>query len=166
MRNDRPEPAGHAPVLTRRAAAALLAGLFCAPPAWAAAPVAIRVTKDPGCGCCGEWVEHLRAEGFAVSVTDTARLNPVKARLGVPQDLWSCHTAQVEGYVVEGHVPAVAIRRLLAERPEAAGLAVPGMPIGSPGMEVEGSPPEEYTVVLFGGFGRRTYGRFKGAAEL
>lgn len=127
-----------------------------------AAPVAVSVTKDANCGCCNGWIEHLRGEGFAVTATDSARLNQLKATLGVPRELSSCHTAEVGGYVIEGHVPAAAIRKLLAERPQARGLAVPGMPIGSPGMEVEGQPAERYAVVLFGPQGQRTYARFHG----
>ena len=124
------------------------------------------VTKDPSCGCCTGWAEHVRAAGFPVEIVESDSLNRVKARLGVPQDLAGCHTAEVGGYVVEGHVPAVAIRRLLDERPVATGLAVPGMPVGSPGMEVEGSPPETYEVVLFGPFGRRRYARFSGSKQV
>lgn len=166
MRGSRPSLfQGSAPALTRRSAALLLAGLFCPAPLRAAA-AAIHVTKDPDCGCCQGWVEHLRQEGFAVTVTDTPRLNVVKARLGVPQELWSCHTAEIARYVIEGHVPAAAIRRLLAEHPAARGLAVPGMPVGSPGMEVDGVPPEDYAVVLYGTFGQRTYARFRGAEEI
>ena len=93
------------------------------------------VHRDPSCGCCGAWAEHLRRAGFPVKIVETGDINAIKQRLGVPADLISCHTAEVGGYAVEGHVPAGAIRRLLAERPQAAGLAVPGMPIGSPGME-------------------------------
>ena len=126
----------------------------------------ITVSKDPTCGCCGGWVDHLKAEGFAVEVTETKAINRVKARLGVPSDLAACHTAEIAGYVIEGHVPAAAIRRLLAEKPQAKGLAVPGMPVGSPGMEVEGSAPESYDVVLFGSFGQRVFARFEGAREL
>jgi hypothetical protein len=130
----------------------------------AAGPTII-VSKDPNCGCCVGWAEHLRTSGFTVDVHDVTDLGPVKARLGVPSDLAACHTAEVGGYVIEGHVPAGAIRRLLREKPQAKGLAVPGMPTGSPGMEVPGSPPEEYAVILFGDT-RRTYARFKGATEL
>jgi len=116
--------------LARATAATLLAG-----PAWAAGTLPrITVTRDPSCGCCGNWVTHVRAAGFPVTVIEAADLAPLKARLGVPGALSSCHTAEVGGYVVEGHVPAGAIRRLLAERPRATGLAVPGMPVGSPGM--------------------------------
>jgi hypothetical protein len=124
------------------------------------------VTKDPSCGCCAGWAEHVRAAGFAVEVVETDSLNRLKARLGVPQDLAGCHTAEVGGYVIEAHVPAATIRRLLEEAPVATGLAVPGMPVGSPGMEVEGSPPDEYDVVLFGPSGRRRFARFRGADEV
>jgi hypothetical protein len=124
------------------------------------------VTKDPSCGCCRAWAEHVRGAGFPVEIVESAEVGRLKARLGVPQDLAGCHTAEVGGYVVEGHVPAAAIRRLLAERPAATGLAVPGMPVGSPGMEVEGSPPETYEVVLFGPSGRRRFARYRAAEEV
>lgn len=117
------------------------------------------VTKDPSCGCCERWVIHLRGTGF--TVTD-GLVNPLKIRLGVSRELASCHTAQIGGYVIEGHVPAGAIKRLLAERPEGTGLAVPGMPVGSPGMEVEDMQPETYDVVPFGNDGRSTSARYRG----
>jgi hypothetical protein len=120
------------------------------------------VHKDPSCGCCTGWVSHVKAAGFPVKVKDTPDLNRVKARLAIPRDLAACHTAEVGDYIVEGHVPASAIRRLLAEKPSARGLAVPGMPVGSPGMEVEGSEPEVYDVILFGPSDRGAFGRFKG----
>lgn len=123
----------------------------------------VTVTKDPSCGCCGAWADHLRGAGYPVRIVETDDLDAVKARLGVPADLASCHTAEVGGYVVEGHVPAAALARLLAERPEATGLAVPGMPAGSPGMEVPGLAPEAYDVILFGPSGQRTFARFLGA---
>ena len=126
----------------------------------------IAVTKDPSCGCCGNWVTHLKQAGFPVEVTDSAEVNRLKVRLGVPKALASCHTAEVDGYVVEGHVPALAIKRLLAERPKGRGLAVPGMPVGSPGMEVEGMEPGNYEVILFGAEGQRNYGRYRGAEEV
>ncbi|MER2268163.1 DUF411 domain-containing protein [Methylobacterium oxalidis] len=122
----------------------------------------VAVTKDPSCGCCEKWVVHLREAGFAVTVVE-APVNPLKIRLGVPRVLASCHTAQVGGYVVEGHVPAGAIKRLLTERPRGMGLAVPGMPIGSPGMEVEGMEPDTYDVVLFGPDARAVFARYRGA---
>lgn len=145
---------------------ALLTGLLASPLAMRAAaaqtlPTMI-VTKDPNCGCCGAWVDHVRAAGFTVEVIENPEMSRVKARLGVPQDLASCHTAQIAGYAIEGHVPADAIKRLLAEKPTAKGLAVPGMPVGSPGMEVEGMEPESFEVVLFGPEGQRPYARYKG----
>jgi hypothetical protein len=120
----------------------------------------ITVHKDPTCGCCSGWVEHLQKAGFATKVVNTRDLDAVKKRLGVPDDLAACHTAEVAGYVIEGHVPAPALSRFLAEKPNAIGLAVPGMPIGSPGME--GGRPEKYDVVLFGPDGRRKYMSFIG----
>lgn len=132
----------------------------------AAAPPRIVVSKDPSCGCCSGWVEHLRGAGFDAEVRELSDLAPVKRRLGVPAALASCHTAEIGGFVVEGHVPAAAIRRLLAERPAASGLAVAGMPVGSPGMEVPGSPDETYDVVLFGPFGQRVFARYRGTHEL
>ena len=125
----------------------------------------MRVSKDPNCGCCSGWVEHVQAAGFQTTVIEMSDLAPLKARLRVPSHLASCHTAEIGGYVIEGHVPAAAIRRLLSERPAAIGLAVPGMPVGSPGMEVSGSPDEPYEVVLFGP-SERSYGRFLGSREL
>lgn len=151
--------------LTRRWALALLAGAAIVPArALAASHPPVMVHKDPNCGCCGEWVTHLRNAGFTVTTTDTPRMTAVKTRLGVPNDLASCHTAEIGAYVIEGHVPASAITRLLAERPTARGLAVPGMPIGSPGME--GGEPDTYDVVLFGPQGRSVFARFKGGDEL
>ena len=97
----------------------------------------IEVYKSPTCGCCSKWIEHLRSHGFAVRATETQNVDEVKARHRVPRQLHSCHTALVAGYVIEGHVPAADVQRLLTERPKVAGLAVAGMPIGSPGMEIE-----------------------------
>jgi hypothetical protein len=150
------------PLLAGLAAAAMAA--FAAPLARARAAAArsLRVFKTPGCGCCEGWAEHLRANGFACEVTEHADLASVKDRLGVPESLRSCHTGTLEGYVVEGHVPAAALEQLLAERPAVVvGLAVLGMPMGSPGMP---SPrPETYEVVAFGPDGRqRTFMRFTG----
>ena len=129
--------------------------------AQAAKPL-VKVTKDPSCGCCGVRVEHVRKAGFPVEVIESAEVNRLKVRLGVPQDLASCHTAEVGGYVIEGHVPAEAIKRLLAEKPQAKGLAVPGMPVGSPGMEVKGVEDEVYEVVLFGPSSQTTFARYRG----
>lgn len=130
----------------------------------AAAPQII-VSKDPSCGCCSRWVEHLRSAGFVTQVREISDLEPLKRRLGIPAALASCHTAEVDGFVIEGHVPASAIRRLLAERPSAIGLAVPGMPVGSPGMEVPGSRNETYEVILFGPTGKRVFARYQGTQE-
>lgn len=124
------------------------------------------VTKDPSCGCCGAWVDHVREAGFAVEVIESPGGSRLKARLGVPQALASCHTAEIGGYVIEGHVPADAIKRLLAEKPQARGLAVPGMPVGSPGMEVSGVEDDTYDVVLFGPAGQRSFARYKGSTVL
>jgi len=139
------------------ASAVLLVGaavLFGARAMQADGPV-VRVVKSPTCGCCTEWVEHLEENGFRVEVEDTRNVSVAKARLGVPGELSSCHTAQVGGYVIEGHVPASDIRRLLERKPEGVkGLAVPGMPAGSPGME--GPPPVPYDVVAFDGSGERS----------
>jgi len=139
----------------------LAAGLALGQPVRAESPPTIAVTKDPSCGCCAKWVEHLRRAGFTVTVTE-GPVTPVKARLGVPRDLAACHIALVDGYVVEGHVPADAIKRLLAERLKGTGLAVPGMPAGSPGMELEGRGADTYEVVLFGPAGRGTFARYRG----
>lgn len=108
----------------------------------------IVVHKTPTCGCCGAWVDRMRADGFAVRVIEVADTSPVARRLGVPDTLRACHTAEIDGYAIEGHVPARDIRRLLAERPDAAGLAVPGMPAGSPGMEM-GDRRDSYDVIQF-----------------
>jgi hypothetical protein len=109
----------------------------------------VSVYKSPACGCCTEWVAHLRRHGFRVKTEDVTDLQPVKTRHGVPAALESCHTALVDGYVVEGHVPADLVDRLLRERPRVVGVAVPGRPVGSPGMEVPGRPAERYQVVTF-----------------
>ena len=108
----------------------------------------ITVYKSPTCGCCSLWVDHLEENGFAVDVVEMENLNAVRNYYDIPDELAACHTAVVDGYVVEGHVPADDIKRLLEERPEAIGISVPGMPIGSPGMEVEGRPAESYDVIL------------------
>lgn len=104
------------------------------------------VYKSPSCGCCGAWVEHMRAAGFMVEVRNQDDLGPIKARMGVPYGKGSCHTAEVGGYLVEGHVPADDIKRLLTQKPEVKGLVLPGMPIGSPGMEAPDGRIDAYTV--------------------
>lgn len=109
----------------------------------------VTVYKSPTCGCCTLWAEHLAEAGFEVREVERAEMIPVKKELGVPLELASCHTAVVGGYVLEGHVPAEDVARLLTERPAVEGLAVPGMPMGSPGME--GPRKDEYRVITFGG---------------
>jgi len=147
--------------VSRRSALGIVAAVLIVPTvSGAAQSTVIRVHKDPSCSCCSGWVRHLEAAGFGVTVQEEADLRNVRKRLGVPTDLAGCHTAEAGGYVIEGHVPAAAIQRLLKERPVATGVAVPGMPVGSPGME--GGIPERYAVVLFGPNGRRTYMEFEG----
>jgi hypothetical protein len=107
----------------------------------------MKVWKTPTCGCCGKWVRHMEAAGFRVEVTDVDDVDPVRKANGLPLNLASCHTALVGGYVVEGHVPASDVRRLLREKPAILGLAAPGMPAGSPGMDVPGSPPYDVLAV-------------------
>jgi hypothetical protein len=148
--------------ITRRTALTLLTATVASRGAWAAVPL-VTVHKDPNCGCCSGWVAHLEVHGFQVKTIETKAINRLKAKLGVPFELIACHTAEVDGFLIEGHVPAVAIKRLLAERPKARGLAVPGMPSGSPGMDGEF---EEYQVILFDGKAQRVYGRFKGDKEV
>ena len=101
-----------------------------------AAEPEMQVYKTSTCGCCGKWVEHLRANGFKVTVTEVSSVAEYRAKFGVPNNLASCHTGVVDGYAIEGHVPVKEIKKLLEEKPKAVGIAVPGMPIGSPGMEM------------------------------
>lgn len=113
----------------------------------------IHVYKSPTCGCCEDWVKHLEANGFEVDVTETHNLNPIKRDAGLTPALASCHTAFVGDYVIEGHVPASDIQRLISDAPKARGLSVPGMPIGSPGMEM-GDRKDPYQVLLFNNQGQ------------
>lgn len=108
----------------------------------------VHLYKSPTCQCCSAWGEHLRANGFEVEFHNETQINAFKSSVGVPEALWSCHTALVGGYAIEGHVPATDIQRLLKERPAYKGLAVPGMPVGSPGME-SGSEREAYDVLAY-----------------
>ena len=128
-----------------------LALLACSTPAAAAV---INVVKTASCGCCGKWVEHMKKAGHDVRVTNVEDVTPTARRLGVPDDLRSCHTSSVGGYAIEGHVPAADIARLLKEKPVAAGLSVPGMVAGSPGMELGDQRPA-YKVILFTRDGKR-----------
>jgi hypothetical protein len=134
------------------AGAVLLGGLAAAQrPAGAM----VEVFKSPTCGCCALWVKHLEANGFTTKVTEVEDISTVKAKYGVPGRLQSCHTAVVNGYVLEGHVPAADVQRLLKDRPAVVGVAVPGMPIGSPGMEV-GSTVQPFNVMTFDKQGQST----------
>ncbi len=135
-------------MIDRRRFGGLLAALA-SPPAFAASRPAITMHRSPTCGCCGAWANHLRRAGFPVTNVNEADLAPVKSRAGVPEALQSCHTAFVEGYVIEGHVPAEAIEKLLAERPRIVGLAVPDMPVGLPGMEMADTKPDPFSVMAF-----------------
>lgn len=135
--------------------------LHFAPSAWASG-IRMVVFRDENCGCCGDWVEHIRAAGFEVEVRLHPSMNRKKTELGIPPEVRSCHTAEIGGYLVEGHVPADEIRRLLATRPDARGLAVPRMPVGSPGMEVEGVAPDRYDVLLFQEQGSEVWATYRG----
>jgi hypothetical protein len=126
----------------------------------AGSALSLKVYKSPLCGCCGAWVKHIEAKGFDVDVFEMEDLAPVKAHYRVGPNLQSCHTAVIDGYVIEGHVPAADIQRLILERPVARGLAVPGMPIGSPGME-QADQKEPYDVVLFGDEGVQVFTEYR-----
>jgi hypothetical protein len=115
----------------------------------AQSPTAIAVVRDPGCGCCMQWVAHLKKAGFQTTVTESSSMATVKDSKGVPAAARSCHTGTIGGYVIEGHVPAADIKRLLKERPNIVGLAVAGMPAGSPGMEVPSGTVAPYDVLAF-----------------
>jgi len=144
--------------LTRLASAFLALGAVVAlgaaaaettPSAGVGPSAVVTVYKSPSCGCCSKWVDYLRASGFEVKTVDLDDLTEIKAASGVPRQLQTCHTAVVGGYVVEGHVPADVLRKLLEEKPNVAGIAVPGMPVGSPGMEVPGTPAQPYEVIAW-----------------
>ena len=138
--------------------AAALAALSALPalPAFAAlAGPEVQVFKSPSCGCCGSWVEHMRTAGFTVKVTEVNDTTAARKRLGLPDRYASCHTATVGGYVLEGHVPAAEVKRLLASKPKAFGLAVPGMPPSAPGMDVPGRK-DPYEVLLVDTSGQST----------
>ncbi|MBD59835.1 MAG: metal-binding protein [Citromicrobium sp.] len=144
----------------RRIAPALLALAACSTAVQAAT---YEMFRDPNCGCCELWADHVRAEAEAeIAETTTQDMAAIKAANGVPQDLWSCHTMIVDGYVIEGHVPAADIARLLAERPAGVkGLAVPGMPLGSPGMDM-GNRKQAFQVIAFGEKGRSVFASYPG----
>jgi len=120
-------------------------------------PALVDVYKSPACGCCGEWVKHMQANGFRLAIHDVADVTPIKRRYRVPDELASCHTAVIAGYAIEGHVPAADVQKLLRQRPKVRGLAVPGMVPGSPGM-VQG-PPQPYATLAFDDRGSRVFAR-------
>jgi hypothetical protein len=136
------------------ASAFFLAGLAHA----SAAQQEITVYKSPWCRCCTAWSEHMRENGFKVTEIKREDMDTIKRELGVPEQLESCHTAMIDGYVVEGHVPADDVKKLLTERPKAKGLSVPGMPMGSPGME-QGNQKDRYTVIIYGDEGMGAFAR-------
>ena len=129
-----------------------------APSAFAGTHV-LKVYKSPSCGCCGAWVSHMRSAGFRVVVANITVLRPIKKKFGVVPELRACHTAVIDGYVIEGHVPAREVIRLLKDRPKAIGLAVPGMPIGSPGME-QGGRRDPFQVILFSSTDRLVFAKY------
>ncbi len=139
---------------------ALLIGLV-TPAVWAAPGAhVVDVYKSPTCGCCSKWIDHLEANGFTVRTHDTENVAAHKIRLGLPAGYGSCHTAEVNGYVIEGHVPAKEMKRLLKEKPRARGLVLPAMPVGSPGMEI-GDRKDSYGVFLVNRDGStRTYAQY------
>jgi predicted ribosomally synthesized peptide with SipW-like signal peptide len=108
----------------------------------------LTVYRSPTCGCCGEWVKHMERHGFRVKDIQTQDMDAIKAEYGVPQDMASCHTAMIDGYVLEGHIPADDVKALLTEKPDVAGITVPGMPLGSPGMEA-GDKKQDFMVMAF-----------------
>lgn len=124
----------------------LLSTLLLAGAVFAQSTLGIAVYKNQYCGCCHEWIKHLEKNGFKVTANDVPDTAPVRESLGIPAELGSCHTAKIGGYAIEGHVPAADIKRLLKEKPKAVGLAVPGMPAGSPGME--SANPQPYNTLL------------------
>ena len=134
--------------ISMRTFVALIAFVFTIAPSLAGDLPDVEVWKDPNCGCCSKWIKHLREAGFDVIAHDTGNVGAARERLGMPQRYAACHSAKVGNYVIEGHVPADDIKRLLKERPMAKGLAVPGMPMGSPGME--GPRSEAYQTLLIG----------------
>ena len=154
-------------IVDRRVLLGSLLAALAVPAARAEALPEMTVHKDPNCGCCGAWVKHVQAAGFRVRVIETPEIDAVKTRLGVPDALASCHTAEIGGYVIEGHVPAAEILRLLAERAVARGLAVAGMPTNSPGMEVRGAASDLYDVMQFAADGSaRKYATYKGPTRV
>ncbi|HEY5634891.1 MAG TPA: DUF411 domain-containing protein [Burkholderiaceae bacterium] len=146
------------------AAAAALAVAPVASKAFAQAVPLVEVWKTPSCGCCKDWIRHMEANGFRIKAHDVDSTSPVRSRMGLPDTYASCHTATIGGYAIEGHVPANDIKRLLREKPDAVGLAVPGMVVGSPGMDTPayGGRKDPYQVMLVGRDGRaRVYQSYR-----
>lgn len=135
-------------MISRRYFGGVLA-MLCITPVGAASRPDMTMHRSPTCGCCGAWAAYIRRAGFSITIVNETDLAPIKSRAGVPAALQSCHTAFVDGYVVEGHVPVEAIEKMLSERPPIKGIAVPEMPTGSPGMEVPMMKPEPFKVVAF-----------------
>ena len=138
--------------MKRMSTAALLFASILATPALAAGGPAMTIFKSPWCGCCEAWAKIMEDSGFTVTIEDREDLAPVKRRAGVPQAMEGCHTAMIDGYFVEGHVPAASVSRMLSERPHISGIAVPGMPAGSPGMGDD--PGARYDVLSVDGSGK------------
>lgn len=140
--------------LAASAASALSAALVHRDLFAASAPEIVTVYKDPGCECCARWCKHLAANGFVVQTRDTPNMDDIKRTMNVPSELQSCHTAVVGRYIVEGHVPADLVKKMLAEKPQISGIAAPGMPMGSPGME--GPKKDRYDILTFDRAGKTT----------
>jgi len=119
-------------------------------------PIPMSVYKSPACGCCSLWIDYMRKNGFDAKVQDVDNIGALKLKLGVREEFSSCHTTEVGGYIVEGHVPVEVVQRMLNERPKIAGIAAPGMPAGSPGMEVPGGRKEPYNILAFTSDGKTT----------
>jgi hypothetical protein len=127
---------------------AAFAGVWDKPTPELGHPTAMTVYRSPSCGCCGKWIERMKKQGFVVKEIQDENMEAVKRKLGVPKELESCHTAEVEGYLVEGHTPAADVKKMLLAKPKALGLATPGMPMGSPGMEM-GDRRDKFSVLIF-----------------
>ncbi len=135
-------------MIQKRTVLALLAGLSLTSVVMAEAQPSMTVYRSASCGCCSKWIKHIENHGFDVVDKVLDDVNPIKQRYGVPFKLASCHTALVDGYIIEGHVPAQDIKTLLADKPPVAGLSVPGMPVGTPGMEM-GGRVDDYSIIAF-----------------
>ena len=139
-------------MINRRSFSGALA-VLCITPVGAANRPNMTMHRSPTCGCCGAWAAYIRRAGFSITIVNESDLAPIKSRAGVPDALQSCHTAFIDGYVVEGHVPVEAIEKMLSERPAITGIAVPEMPTGSPGMEIPMMKPEPFKVIAFSQMG-------------